>query len=226
MAHTQMLEAYPRDLGGIDKSKLAECIAACIECGQVCATCVYACLSEDMVAELTKCIRTNLNCADMCIATGNALSRHTGYDANLTKAFLKACATACKTCGDECSEHGQRMSTAGSVKRLAADAKRHAERSSRLSDAWIRPAGERTTRMPSDDSTQDDRQVGRAENVEARRHGARALDVPADARHHAEHDVPQAGQQPGRRRASHSALLRCIRRDPRRWWTTRPTCAA
>ena len=105
VAHTKMLEAYPKDLGHIDKEKLAECIAACFECAQVCTACADACLSEDMVAELTKCIRTNLDCADICVAAGNALSRHTGYDANVTRAFLEACATACKACGDECESH-------------------------------------------------------------------------------------------------------------------------
>jgi hypothetical protein len=107
VAHTQMLEAYPKDLGGIDKDKLAECIAACFECAQVCTACADACLSEDTVADLTKCIRTDLDCSDICIATGNALSRHTGSDANLSRAFLEACATACKTCGDECAQHAQ-----------------------------------------------------------------------------------------------------------------------
>ena len=29
------------------------------------------------------------------------LSRHTGYDANLTRAVLEAC----KACGDECEQH-------------------------------------------------------------------------------------------------------------------------
>ena len=37
-----------------------------------------------MVAELTKCIRTNADCADICSATAAVLSRHTGYDANVT----------------------------------------------------------------------------------------------------------------------------------------------
>ncbi|WKN46668.1 four-helix bundle copper-binding protein [Nocardioides sp. Arc9.136] len=105
MAHTKMLEAYPKDLGNIDKEKLAECIAASFECAQICTACADACLSEDMVAELTKCIRTDLDCADICVATGNALSRHTGYDANVARAFLEACATACKACGDECESH-------------------------------------------------------------------------------------------------------------------------
>ncbi len=58
-----------------------------------------------MVAELTTCIRTDLDCADICLATGNALSRHTGRDANVIRAFLEACATSCKACGDECESH-------------------------------------------------------------------------------------------------------------------------
>src|SRR3546814_12015870 len=98
-----MLEAHPKGLGGIDKDKLADCIAACFECAQVCTACADACLSEDMVADLTTCIRTDLDCADLCVATGNALSRRTGYDAGLTRAFLEACATVCKACGAECA---------------------------------------------------------------------------------------------------------------------------
>ena len=66
-----------------------------------------ACLSEDMVDELRKCIRTNLDCADICASTGRVLSRHTGYDANLTRSVLEACAAACKACGDECGRHAE-----------------------------------------------------------------------------------------------------------------------
>jgi hypothetical protein len=60
-----------------------------------------------MVAELTKCIRTDMDCAEICVATGSVLSRHTGYSANLTRAVLEACRTACKTCGDECERHAR-----------------------------------------------------------------------------------------------------------------------
>ncbi|GAA3982776.1 four-helix bundle copper-binding protein [Thermobifida alba] len=101
----QMLETYPESLGGVDREKLRACIEACFECAQACTACADACLSEDTVAELTKCIRTNLDCADLCATTGQVLSRHTGYDANLTRAVLEACAQACKACGDECARH-------------------------------------------------------------------------------------------------------------------------
>jgi hypothetical protein len=103
----QMLETYPKDLGGVDRDKLRECIEACVECAQACTACADACLSEDTVAELTRCIRTNLDCADVCDTTGRVLSRHTGYDANLTRAVLEACAAACKACGDECAAHAE-----------------------------------------------------------------------------------------------------------------------
>jgi hypothetical protein len=106
MSHvSEMLETYPRDLGRVDRVRLQECIEACIDCAQTCTACADACLSEDTVADLVKCIRSNLDCADLCEITGRILSRHTGYDANLTRAALEACAQACKACGDECAAH-------------------------------------------------------------------------------------------------------------------------
>jgi hypothetical protein len=102
-----MLDAYPQDLGQLDKAVLAECIEACFDCSQTCTACADACLSEDMVANLTKCIRSDLDCADICDTTGRVLSRHTGYDANLTRAVLESCVLACRTCGDECLRHAE-----------------------------------------------------------------------------------------------------------------------
>ena len=106
MTHvTQMLDTYPADLGGVDRATLARCIEACFDCAQTCTACADACLSEEHVAELVKCVRSNLDCADVCQATGQVLSRHTGYDATLTRVVLEACATACRSCGDECERH-------------------------------------------------------------------------------------------------------------------------
>lgn len=106
MTHVrQMLDTYPKDLGGIDRDKWADCIQACFICAHTCTACADACLSEDMVAELTSCIRTDLDCADICATTGAVLSRHTGYDANLTKAVLAACRVACQSCATECENH-------------------------------------------------------------------------------------------------------------------------
>jgi hypothetical protein len=58
-----------------------------------------------MVAELTTCIRTDLDCADLCAATGRVVSRRTGTNADLTRATLTACAAACRVCAEECARH-------------------------------------------------------------------------------------------------------------------------
>jgi hypothetical protein len=101
-----MLETYPAEIN-LDRAKLAGAIDALIACSEACTACADACLSEDMVADLTKCIRTDMDCADICATTARVLSRHTGYDANISRSLLEACATACKACGDECQQHAE-----------------------------------------------------------------------------------------------------------------------
>lgn len=104
----QMLATYPADLGGVDRERLRACIERCFECAQACTACADACLAEDGVMALTRCIRTNLDCADICETTGRMLSRHTGDDPDLTWATLDACAAACAICADECERHADR----------------------------------------------------------------------------------------------------------------------
>jgi hypothetical protein len=106
MGHASaMLDTYPADLGRVNREALSRCIEACFDCAQTCTACADACLSDQMVAELVKCVRTDLDCADICETTGRVLSRHTGYDAILTREVVQVCATACRTCGDECGRH-------------------------------------------------------------------------------------------------------------------------
>ncbi|GGM09724.1 hypothetical protein GCM10011594_32010 [Nakamurella endophytica] len=63
--------------------------------------CAEACLSEDTVVELVKCIRTVLDCADVCEATGRVLTQLAGSDASLIRAVL----ATCKACADKCESH-------------------------------------------------------------------------------------------------------------------------
>ncbi|ABM10695.1 hypothetical protein FHR86_003690 [Paenarthrobacter ilicis] len=104
-----MINSHPRTANGtggrLDKEKLADCIAACFECAQTSGACADACLGEDMVSELTTCIRTDLDCADVCAATGAVLSRQTGTNAEIVRATLEACRTACAVCAEECEQH-------------------------------------------------------------------------------------------------------------------------
>lgn len=104
MTAMTMMDTYPAEIN-LDRRKLAGTIDALIECAEACTACADACLSESSVAELTKCVRTNLDCADVCGTTARVLSRHTGYDANISRTLLEACAMVCKSCGDECASH-------------------------------------------------------------------------------------------------------------------------
>ena len=100
----QMLDSYPRTVN-VDASVLAAAIHAISDCAQACTADTDADLSEQNLAEMVKCIRLCLDCADVCIATGRVISRQTEYDASLTRSLLEACVTACRSSGDECERH-------------------------------------------------------------------------------------------------------------------------
>jgi hypothetical protein len=121
-----MMETYPKSIT-LDRAKLAAAIDTLRACAEACTACADACLSADTVAQLAKCIRTNLDCADVCETTARVLSRHTGYDANITRSLLEACVTACRSCGDECALHANMHEFC----RICADACRNCERACR-----------------------------------------------------------------------------------------------
>ena len=100
----EMLETHPRQ-SQIDSSVLTECIQAAMDCHQSCTTCADACLAEDMVDELRRCIRLNLDCADICVATVNVMSRQTEPDWGMVRAQIESLLQACRTNGVECRQH-------------------------------------------------------------------------------------------------------------------------
>lgn len=105
MQHVKtMIETHPHPIQG-DLAVLVECIEACYSCAQTCTACADACLAEDMVKELRRCIRLNMDCADACMATGAMMSRQTEPDWTVLHAQLETCLQACKACGDECESH-------------------------------------------------------------------------------------------------------------------------
>lgn len=104
---------------------LVECIEACFECAQACTTCADACLVEDKVGMLARCIRTDLDCADMCATTGRILSRRTEPDPSIISAQVQALATACQVCAEECDKHASKHEHC----RVCAEACRRCEKS-------------------------------------------------------------------------------------------------
>ncbi len=70
MTHAQqMLQTNPTK-ALVSESTLVECIEACFDCAQACTACTDACLGEEDVQMLARCIRLDLDCADVCDATG------------------------------------------------------------------------------------------------------------------------------------------------------------
>lgn len=76
-------------------------------CAQVCMMCADACIAEEMVADLRRCIRLDLDCADVCSVTARMLSRQTEPNVALMRAQLEVCVQACRLCGDECASHAE-----------------------------------------------------------------------------------------------------------------------
>jgi len=121
-----MLETYPQAIS-LDRIQLAATIDILDDCAEACTACADACLSEPDVAELVRCIRTNLDCADVCATTARVLSRHTGYDATIGRAMLQACVIACSACAQECGLHAEMHEHCG----ICADACRACEQACR-----------------------------------------------------------------------------------------------
>ncbi|MHB9030946.1 MAG: four-helix bundle copper-binding protein [Candidatus Latescibacterota bacterium] len=102
-----ILQSHPSE-GWTDVDMLSRCIEACYDCAQACTSCADACLSENGVKELVKCIRLDLDCADICETTGRMMSRLSAVDLSLLQSQLETCIAACKVCGDECDKHAGR----------------------------------------------------------------------------------------------------------------------
>jgi hypothetical protein len=100
----RLLDSYPGEVD-VDSDVLAATIEALNDCAQACAADADADLAEQNVAELVKCVRLCLDCADTCAATVSVISRRTEPDPAVTRALLEACVASCKRCGDECQRH-------------------------------------------------------------------------------------------------------------------------
>jgi len=81
--------------------KYQACIDACNECATECSHCAMACLKEEDVKKLIRCINLDLECAAMCRATAEMMSLGSNYSNEL----CEICATICEACAVECQKH-------------------------------------------------------------------------------------------------------------------------
>jgi len=102
----RMLRTHPHP-GQLQLDELAHCIGSCVICATTCTACADACLAEEMEHDLTECIRTNLDCSDVCRTTGQALMRQTQPDWSLLAHQTDACRIACNACALICEQHAE-----------------------------------------------------------------------------------------------------------------------
>ena len=70
-------------------------------CAAECNHCATACLDEEDVKILAKCIKQDIDCADICSLTASLIARGSVHGSHL----LKECAEICKACAEECEKH-------------------------------------------------------------------------------------------------------------------------
>jgi hypothetical protein len=85
--------------------EFAAAIDACLSCEQSCPACANACLAEDDIADMRRCIALDESCADVCATTARLLSRPVLADHLLLRQMLETCVRACALCGEECERH-------------------------------------------------------------------------------------------------------------------------
>ena len=72
-------------------------------CAAECNHCATACLDEQDVKMLAKCIKLDIDCAEICNLTASFIARNSEHGKHL----LKECAEVCNACAEECDKHAQ-----------------------------------------------------------------------------------------------------------------------
>jgi hypothetical protein len=83
-----------------------ECIEACALCEFACLACAEACLSGVELEKLGTCVRLNLDCAEICLATRTLVAEALLFAPRLVHAQLMVCARLCASCEAECRRLG------------------------------------------------------------------------------------------------------------------------
>ena len=80
--------------------KLIEILATC---AATCNYCLAACLDEKDVKMLARCIKLDIDCAEICTLAISFISRSSEHAEHL----LHECADICEACAAECEKHSR-----------------------------------------------------------------------------------------------------------------------
>lgn len=98
-----ILSTHPKK-DTFDLAELRAAIDAASACANACATCADACLHGDDPKAMVGCIDQCTQCAVICRATTDVLSRP-APDGDAWETLVKACIEACRSCAEECEQH-------------------------------------------------------------------------------------------------------------------------
>jgi len=87
----------------LDIDRLVAVIEAASECAAHCLACADACLEEGDPM-LNRCIRADLDCADICTATAKVVARAGASRAPWLE-LVRVCMDTCIACAEECEKH-------------------------------------------------------------------------------------------------------------------------
>lgn len=85
--------------------KNKELLSALNECITACNHCAGACLNEGDVNMMADCIKSDLDCADMCTLLARFIARGSAH----AKQLLQECIEICEACAAECEKHADHM---------------------------------------------------------------------------------------------------------------------
>ena len=102
MSIHKMIGLHP-DVHGELNEQLATAARHAMFCSLMCASCADACAAEEMA--MGQCIRSCLDCADLCDATARMAVRRTGQNVEALRMTLQCCARVCELCASECEQH-------------------------------------------------------------------------------------------------------------------------
>jgi hypothetical protein len=78
-----------------------ELVRQLLDCVVACETCAAACLNEDDVSMMARCIELDRDCSELCAEAVRLRLR----DSELFEPFLAVCEEACRLCAEECRKH-------------------------------------------------------------------------------------------------------------------------
>lgn len=77
------------------------CIDACNDCATECEHCSTACLNEDDIKMMVRCIKLDMDCAQICRLAASCMAR----GGEFATAICSLCAEICDACEEECAQH-------------------------------------------------------------------------------------------------------------------------